>query len=140
MDRVYFLFGLLLMATACSRTCTETALQRAFQYKNEALVSGETQVLRELSAPQLNYSHSNCWTENQREFATSPLVKGLIYQKIEVDSIHTTVADKTGLVTGQGTFHVVMKEKPLSIHLCFTETYVCQDGHWKILARHAAKL
>ncbi|MBL0083672.1 MAG: nuclear transport factor 2 family protein [Saprospiraceae bacterium] len=121
-------------ANACPRTWQKDLP------KNAWLVSGSAQELKSLIHPDLRYTHSNCWTEEMDEFLSKPEEKGLLYKSIEVDSAAYLVADRTGLVRGKGTFNINHKGKDLSIHLCFTETYVCQDGQWMLFARHAAKL
>ena len=125
---------------ACQRHCSPQDLEIRFNQKNAWLVSGSAQELQSIVLPNLHYTHSNCWTEEMEEFLSSPDQKGLHYKNIVVDSAGFHVSHHTGLVRGNGTFNVVHKGKDLSIHLCFTETYVCTDGQWMLFARHAAKL
>lgn len=125
---------------ACQRHCSPQDLEKRFNQKNAWLVSGSSQELKGIVLPNLRYTHSNCWTEEMDEFLSKPEEKGLFYKSIEVDSAGYVVVDRTGLVRGNGTFNINHKGKDLSIHLCFTETYVCQDGQWMLFARHAAKL
>lgn len=115
-------------------------LEQRFLDKNKWLVTANRQELSGLILPELNYTHSNCWTELEEPFLLSPEEKGLFYNAITVDSAAYHVVEKTGLVRGNGTFDIIHKGKPLVIRLCFSETYVCQDGQWKLFARHAAKL
>lgn len=141
MKTLYFLAILLLTGlTSCHRNCTAEALEKRFSQKNDWLVSGSSQELKGLVLPKLQYTHSNCWTEQMDEFLSKPEEKGLFYKSIVVDSAAYHVTERTGLVRGNGTFNINHKGKDLSIHLCFTETYVCQDGQWMLFARHAAKL
>lgn len=137
----YFLSILFLVGmTSCNRNCSAEALEKRFALKNDLLVSGSSQELKGLVLPKLQYTHSNCWTEHMDEFLSKPEVKGLFYKSIVVDSVAYHVTERTGLVRGNGTFNINHKGNDLSIHLCFTETYVCQDGQWMLFARHAAKL
>ena len=139
--RKFFTFLLLASSFyACQRQCLPQDLAKRFTQKNAWLVSGSAQELKSLIHPDLRYTHSNCWTEEVDEFLSKPEEKGLLYKSIEVDSAAYLVVDRTGLVRGNGTFNINHKGKDLSIHLCFTETYVCQDGQWMLFARHAAKL
>ncbi len=135
-----FLLLMVMACFSCNRPCTQAALSKTFQQKNDWLVSENSQELKNLALPELLYTHSNCWTEENDEFLSPAVQKELFYKSIVLDSAKYIVADRTGIVRGDGTFNINHKGKDVSIHLCFTETYVCRDGAWKLFSRHAAKL
>jgi Domain of unknown function (DUF4440) len=139
MKYIYVTLLAFIIYSCAPKMCSEAALLDTFNKKNAALVDDSTLTLKELALPQLSFVHSNGWKEDIHSFLSKSDVKQLKYNAIKIDSIQATVVDKTGLLSGLGTFDINYKNNDLKISLYFTETYVCKNGDWKLLARHSCK-
>lgn len=135
------MIGFTLFNYSCTKQlCNKENLIDTFQKKNKSLITQDTFALSVLASKQLSFIHSNGWIEDYNSFTSSGASKSLIYNHINIDSIHAIIENKTGLITGVGTFDVIYKNNPIKLKLGFTETYVCIDNEWKLLARHSSKL
>jgi hypothetical protein len=135
-----YIFALTLVVVSCApKMCSEASLIGTFNKKNAALVDDNTLILKDLALPQLSFVHSNGWKEDIHSFLLKSDVKQLKYNDIRIDSIQAIIVDKTGLLSGLGTFDINYKKNDLKISLYFTETYVCKSNGWKLLARHSCK-
>lgn len=139
MKYIYATLLALFFFSCAPKICSEATLIDTFNKKNAALVDDNTLILKDLALPQLSFVHSNGWKEDIHSFLLKSDVKQLKYKDIRIDSVQATIVDKTGLLSGLGTFDINYKKNDLKISLYFTETYVCKNNGWKLLARHSCK-
>ncbi len=139
MMRLLFLFSIVTIISCTGKLCDKANLQQKFLSKNQALVDENTSALDRIAMPNLNYVHSNGWCENKASFLQSSQQKSLQYKSIVADSVNYIVEGNTGLVSGLGIFNILYKKSELNLNLFFSETYVCKNGEWKLLGRHACK-
>jgi Domain of unknown function (DUF4440) len=85
------------------------------------------------------YIHSNGWQESKSEVIENIKSGKLNYSDVKVHESHVRVMDKTAVVTGKGTFSVIMEGKPYEFNLFYTEVYVISDSGIKLISRHACK-
>jgi Domain of unknown function (DUF4440) len=85
------------------------------------------------------YIHSNGWQESKSEVIENIKSGKLNYSDVKVHESHVRVMDKTAVVTGKGTFYVIMEGKPYEFNLFYTEVYVISDSGIKLISRHACK-
>lgn len=104
------------------------------------LVSGKTDSLRAMLDPRVQYVHSNGWSQNRDEILADLASGKLVYQAIEVKSATARLYARTAIVTGTGTFTVLMSGKPLVIELGYTEVYIRAGKKWLLASRHANRM
>lgn len=127
--------------TSCNRNiCDKSDLASTFNNKNKALIAQDSVTLKTMALKNLSFTHSNGWIEDYKSFISSGESKNLFYNAITIDSVKTIITDKTGIIRGIGDFDVLYKNNPIKLKLSFTETYVCINKEWKLLARHSSKL
>lgn len=132
---------ILFVFTSCTKQlCNKTELVDTFKKKNTALITQDTAFLSGLASLQLSFTHSNGWIEDYKSFVSSGKSKDLFYNNIAIDSLSSIISNQTGIIRGSGVFDILYKKNALKIHLSFTETYICEDKEWKLLARHSSKL
>lgn len=139
MKYMYATLLALFVFSCAPKICTEATLIETFNKKNTAMVDENISALKDLALPQLSFVHSNGWKEDIHSFLSKSNVKQLKYKAIKIDSLKATIVDKTGLLSGLGTFDINYKNNELKIDLYFTETYVCKNDGWKLLARHSCR-
>ncbi len=127
------------MLSCSKKLCTRETLLAKFNMKNAALINENTQILNDLTHPQLNFVHSNGWYEDKKSFLLLSKEKPLKYKSITIDSLKSIIVEDTGILSGLGNFDINYKGNDVNIYLYFTETYVCTSNGWQLLSRHSSK-
>lgn len=135
---------LLALTGVCQSLLAQTASERALldlhQRKFKWLSSKQYDSLNQVLDERLQYIHSNGWMETKQQVIDDLKSGKLNYVNIEVKEAIARVYGNTGVVTGKGLFSVQMDGKPLEISLYYTEVYVLEMKHWKLVSRHACRL
>jgi hypothetical protein len=109
---------------------------RKFQW----LIQKQYDSLDALLHKEIKYIHSNGWIETKDEVLQDLKSGKLIYQKVNVAEAGAASSGKTVVVTGKGSFEVLMEGKPIEIRLLYTEVYVKTKKRRKLFSRHACKI
>jgi hypothetical protein len=143
-------FYLIVFATlimACSkknfstldRNYSQEFLVQAFNYKNQLLVNNDTTMLKKVMHPSVDFSHSNCWSEDFTSI-TAKDTSILDYKSIDVKEKTTKIVDNVGIIRGKGDYTIKYKGNDMIISLCFIETYIFSDHKWLLLTRQSSKI
>lgn len=89
----------------------------------------------------LQYIHSNAWTEHGEELIKNLQSGKLVYKKVSIEDLNVRLWNRTtAIVTGKGWFEGTNTGIPFGMRLLFTEVYVKQNGRWKLINRHACRI
>jgi hypothetical protein len=143
-------FCLIVFATlimACSKKNISTIdkhysqefLVQAFTYKNLLLVNNDSVMLKKVIHPSVDFSHSNCWSEDFLSI-TNKDNSLLDYKNIDIKEQTFKVVDNIGIVRGKGDYTIKYKGNDMIISLCFIETYIFSNRKWLLLTRPSSKI
>ncbi len=118
----------------------EKTILQLHESKFEWLVKKQYDSLKSVLDENLVYIHSNGWTESKDEIIADLKSGKLNYLGVKVTESKARIFKGTGIVTGKGTFNVVMDGKPIELQLMYTEVYVEKKKGWKLVSRHANKI
>jgi hypothetical protein len=118
----------------------EKTILQLHEAKFEWLVKKQYDSLKSVLDENLVYIHSNGWTESKDEIIADLKSGKLNYLGVKVTESKARIFKGTGIVTGKGTFNVVMDGKPIELQLMYTEVYVEKKKGWKLVSRHANKI
>ncbi len=118
----------------------EKTILQLHESKFEWLVKKQYDSLKSVLDENLVYIHSNGWTESKDEIIADLKSGKLNYLGVKVTESKARIFKGTGIVTGKGTFNVVMDGKPIELQLMYTEVYLEKKKGWKLVSRHANKI
>ncbi len=140
----YFLltvFGFLLLGNSLLAQQNESSLlKKLCASKFEWLIDKQTDSLSQLLDNRLLYIHSNGLIESKDDVIEHIVSGKLVYLDVELGELTVRLAESTGLVTGTGVFHGKIDGKEFTAKLLFTEVYIREHQHWKLISRHANKM
>lgn len=87
----------------------------------------------------VQYIHSNGWTETKSEVLNNITSGYLTYHSVDIRKATIRQYEKCFIVTGEGLFRVSLKDKPIDIELLYTEIYTVSGHEIKLVHRHACK-
>jgi hypothetical protein len=118
----------------------EKTILQLHETKFEWLVKKQYDSLKSVLDENLVYIHSNGWTESKDEIIADLKSGKLNYLGVKVNESKARIFKGTGIVTGKGTFNVIMDGKPIELQLMYTEVYLEKKKGWKLVSRHANKI
>lgn len=118
----------------------EKTILQLHESKFEWLVKKQYDSLKSVLDEKLVYIHSNGWTESKDEIIADLKSGKLNYLGVKVTESKARIFKGTGIVTGKGTFNVVMDGKSIELQLMYTEVYLEKKKGWKLVSRHANKI
>ena len=108
---------------------------------HQALVSGDTGMLKKMSDKGLSYGHSNGWIQDKKELVND-LKTGLItYQRYDDDSVTVTMNESNTMANVRfvADIDATMKGNTYTFHLKVLEVWVRKTKNWMLFARQAVK-
>ncbi|GCD78379.1 hypothetical protein JCM31826_18610 [Thermaurantimonas aggregans] len=90
--------------------------------------------------PKLQYIHSNGWIESRDEVLDNIRSGKLIYRQVDIKSTSVHQRGKNAIVKGEGTFHVTLDGKDLSIPLSYEENYLKSRKGWQLIYRKSQRI
>lgn len=108
---------------------------------HQALMSGDTVVLKKLSDKGLSYGHSNGWIQDKKDLMND-LKTGLItYQRYDEDSVKVTTNESNTMANVRfvADIDATMKGNSYTFHLKVLEVWVRKTKNWMLFARQAVK-
>jgi hypothetical protein len=139
------LIGSILSCKPTSQSNTDDAkvkvltLKQVFDKKNEWLVAENFDSLKQIIHPQIKYAHSNCWVQVADDMINPNNNDSLVYLEIDISHLDVDVISNVGIVEGTGHFKGIVKRDSFDLNLCFVETYIEEEGSWKLIARQSSK-
>jgi len=139
--KLYFIFLMLLCSVVHAQQPKDTtALKNISHEKFEWLVAKDTVNLKILLDDNLQFIHSNGWIQTRTDMIKDLASGKLNYLKVTVETDTVRLIQNTGIVTGKGTFKVMLDGKEVELKLLYTEVYVLNKKQWKLVQRNACKL
>lgn len=126
--------------SAFSQSTTEEAVLTLSKKKFDWLVNRQYDSLMGVLDDRVQYIHSNGWVETKQEILDDLRSGKLNYRAVSIKNASVRLFGNSAIVIGQGSFEVVMSDKPLTIELLYTEVYVSSNGKWRLTSRHANRL
>ena len=132
------LAGLLLLTVPVLRaTASDSsggALLAADSARNAALVSADAAALERVFADELSYVHSTGVTMGKAAMLGALGSHRIRYVAITTGDVAVRDYGCTGVVTAAATLNVEAGERPASIQVRYTATYVRRDERWQLVA------
>ena len=106
---------------------------------HQAMVRGDTLLLKQHADKALSYGHSNGWVQTKKDLVND-LTNGTIsYQQFDEDSVTVTMNENIANVRFLADIAATMKEKSFTFHLKVLEVWVKGGREWMLFARQAVK-
>jgi len=86
------------------------------------------------------YIHSNGLIQKREEMIESFKNGSLLLDSVKIMDTSLRMFGTTAIITGKGNFFGSMRGTPFQSNLLYTEVYVNENQHWKLVSRHANKL
>ena len=86
------------------------------------------------------YIHSNGLIQKKEEMLESFKTGSLFLDSVKIMDAAVRMFGTTAIITGKGNFYGSMRGTPFQSILLYTEVYVNENQHWKLVSRHANKL
>ncbi len=136
---MFMCFAFVLNAQNENQAKEKTILQ-LHETKFGWLVNKQYDSLKSILDEQLMYIHSNGWIESKDDIIADLKSGKLNYLGVKVTESKARIFKGTGIVTGKGTFNVIMDGKPIELQLMYSEVYIEKKKGWKLVSRHANKI
>lgn len=140
MRRILVLISLCSSIAAFSQSTPEDVILGLSKKKFDWLVNRQYDSLQLVLDDRVQYIHSNGWVETKQEILDDLKSGKLNYKAVAIKNAQARVFGNSAIVIGQGSFDVLMSDKPLAIELLYTEVYVLSNGKWRLASRHANRL
>lgn len=135
-------FSLGLSAHSFAATKNEKLVQHLearVEQLRTAMIDGNAQQLKELSASELNYGHSGGHVENQAEFIEKIVSGRSDFVTIELKDQHIQIVKDVAIVRHTLVATTNNQGKPGEVNIGVMLIWKKQNGQWKLLARQAFK-
>ncbi len=109
--------------------------------KFQWFIQQQTDSLELLLHDEIQYIHSNGWKESKQELIRNIQSGKMKYSDIQTEEAEVKLFDNIAIVSGKGTFTVSLDDKPIVIHLLYTEVYQENKANKiQLISRHACRL
>jgi uncharacterized protein YciI len=106
----------------------------------KAMTDQDTAALDRLLSDDLTYTHSSARVDSKAQFISSIRSGELKYLSIVPDDLKVRVYGNTAVVTGRAAIKVENHDRPTTMELRFTDTYVLQGGGWQMVAWESTRI
>jgi len=106
----------------------------------EAMTKQDAQVLDEILADDLSYTHSTARVETKAEFISSVTSGRTKYRSMERDDVKVRQYGDTAVVTGHAKVHVDANGREIKFNIRFIDVYAKRDDVWRMVAWQSTKL
>ena len=139
MKSVLTILSLFIFSNHCASQDLGATINELHLKKFKWLALKQIDSLTTLLHDDVFYIHSNGWQESKSQVMENLKSGKLNYNDVKVHESHVRIFDKTGVITGKGTFYVSMDGKSSEFNLFYTEVYVIYEDGIKLVSRHACK-
>lgn len=141
MHRLLLLLALLLTATAAAAGSRNAkTLMAAANTLDRALEGKDSNTLKRVLSPELQYGHSNGWTETKAEVIADLYNGKLTYNRISGKEPAVVIEGNTGLVRDEVIVDILFNGKPMVLKLAVLQVWVYKKGDWILIGRQSVKL
>ena len=140
--QILFLVLCIITATTFAQTSSreEKAILDLSKKKFDWLIAKQSDSLEYLLDDRAQYIHSSGWIQNKKEVVEDLASGRLNYNKVTIKEASARLYNTTAIVTGLGTLEGINDGKPFSLDLRYTEVYIKNGNHWKLVLRHANRM
>ncbi len=118
----------------------EHEIRQRETHRFEAIVRGDVAALEDILSDDLSYTHTSGVFETKTDFIGKLKSGELRYESFTPEDMRVRVYGTTAVVTGVAGAKVQVKGEHLSFRLRFTDVYVKQGVHWRMVAWQATRL
>jgi hypothetical protein len=108
--------------------------------KFDWMVANQLDSLSMILDEKVLYIHSNGLIQKKEEMLESFKTGSLFLDSVKIMDAAVRMFGTTAIITGKGNFYGSMRGTPFQSILLYTEVYVNENQHWKLVSRHANKL
>jgi ketosteroid isomerase-like protein len=105
-----------------------------------ATVAGDEAQLKQLLAPDLNYTHSTGDSDTRSSFISNLQSGARKYLKLDHESMDVRRYGNTAVVSANARIETSMKGSVNPAHLRFLHVWILQDGRWQLVAHQSLRL
>jgi len=134
------LFWIISISASAQQKQQEKYLLDLSKRKFDWMVSKKLDSLSMVLDEQLLYIHSNGLIQKKEEMLESFKTGSLLLDSVKIIDAAVRMFGATAIITGKGNFYGSMRGTPFQSILLYTEVYVTEKQHWKLVSRHANKL
>ena len=134
------LFWFFTISAAAQEASQEKYLLNLSRRKFDWMVAKQLDSLAMVLDDKLLYIHSNGLIQKREEMLESFKTGSLLLDSVKIMDAALRMFSSTAVITGKGNFFGSMRGTPFQSTLLYTEVYVNENQHWKLVSRHANKL
>lgn len=134
------LFWFISLSAAAQEANQEKYLLDLSRRKFDWMVAKQLDSLSQLLDKDMLYIHSNGLIQKKEEMLESFKTGSLLLDSVKIIDAAIRMFGTTAIITGKGNFFGSMRGTKFQSTLLYTEVYVNENQHWKLVSRHANKL
>ncbi|MEM1190672.1 MAG: SDR family NAD(P)-dependent oxidoreductase [Pseudomonadota bacterium] len=105
-----------------------------------AMVTADTERLRDCLADELSYTHTSGWTESKAEFLSTIKSSRLNYRSVAPRDLQVRLYGDVAIITGVAEMRVAVNEGDFNFTVRFTDVSRRLDDSWQLVAWQSAML
>jgi Domain of unknown function (DUF4440) len=119
----------------------QNQILRAEQLRYDAMIALDTNALKSMLAPSLQYYHSNGKLDTKQSLLISIGSKELVHQAITIEENLVRIFKRnTAIVSGKCVYKIIYHNVPMVLHFVFTNVYIRRRGKWLLANRQTTKI
>ena len=107
---------------------------------DNALITKDTVVLKQILHKDLSYGHSNAWVETKKEMVENLYNGKISYKKIETSDLKWTASNDWANVRSTAEIEYMLDGKEGKLKLHVLQVWVKTKKGWQLLARQSTKI
>ncbi|MGF6724561.1 ketosteroid isomerase-like protein [Paraburkholderia sp. GAS41] len=136
---ILFLATGLVCSAAWANAADETAVNDATNRLSAAMIAGDAQAMKDLTADTLTYGHSNGRVQDQGAFIDTIVSGQTRYKRIDLSHTVTTVTGDNAVVRDHFSGTTESAGKLVEVDFDVLMVWQKQNDAWKLLARQGYK-
>jgi hypothetical protein len=136
---ILFVAGVLICSSTWAAASNESAVDDAINRLSAAMLAGDAQKLKALTASTLSYGHSNGEVQDQAVFVDTIVSGKTRYKKINLSNTETKVTGNAAVVRDHFSGTVEQAGKLSDVDLDVLQVWQKEGGAWKLIARQGYK-
>ncbi len=136
---------LLLFLTAISSAFCQKADDEVLKTeirRFEAMTQNDWEVLEEVLAEDLVYTHSNAKVDSKTQYIADLKAGKVKYNTIKPEDVKVRIFNNgsLGIITGKAIVEVTQNEQSTTNNLRYTDVYVKRKGKWQLVSWQSTKI
>jgi Domain of unknown function (DUF4440) len=136
---ILFVAGVLICSSTWAAASNESAVDDAINRLSAAMLAGDAQKLKALTASTLSYGHSNGEVQDQAVCVDTIVSGKTRYKKINLSNTETKVTGNAAVVRDHFSGTVEQAGKLSDVDLDVLQVWQKEGGAWKLIARQGYK-